>query len=71
MNKSFEIKFAVDSMLYDYDRVVDEMGYGGAIKKVMKHHLMRGKFESIHTDLEEIGISEVKVNDKGFEFVRH
>ena len=57
-------------MLYGYDRIIAEMGMGGAIKEVMKHHLLWGNYGGINSDLEDIGIGGVEVTDKGFRFLR-
>ena len=65
---SFQIKFAVDTMLMGED--TDKMGMGAAIRLVMRDTKIRGKFDSIHPDLEKEGYSGVEVTDEGFKFVR-
>ena len=65
---SFQIKFAVDRMLMGKD--TDKMGMGAAIRLVMTNNKIRGKFESIHPDLEKEGYSGVEVTDEGFKFAR-
>ena len=67
-SKSFEIKFAVDRVLVNMDP--DKIELGPAIRLVMKHPKIRGKYNSIHPDLEEMGITGVEVTDQGFKFVR-
>ena len=50
--KSFELKFGVDSMLLNKNP--SEMGMGPAIRLVMKHKRINGKFEDIHPELRDV-----------------
>ena len=67
--KSFEIKFAVDQMLRNKDH--ENIELGPAIRLVMTHSKIKGKFDSIHPDLEKMGFTGVEVTDQGFRFVRN
>ena len=66
--KSFEIKFAVDQMLMQKDS--EKIELGPAIRLVMTHSKINGKFDSIHPDLEKMGFTGVEVTDYGFRFVK-
>ena len=65
---SYKIKFAVHAMLVNVDP--DKIGLGEAIKMVMNYETIRTKFESVHPDLEKIGIARVEVTEDGLCFVR-
>ena len=43
---------------------------GSLIKLVMSHGTMRGMFDSVHPELEEMGITAIEVTEKGFMFCR-
>ena len=64
---SYQLKFAVDDRLANTNP--DKIGMGEAIRKVMEYVTIKNRFGSVHTDLAEIGITEVKVTDKGLQFV--
>ena len=64
---SFQLKFAVDDRLANTNP--DQIRMEGAIRKVMEYVTIKNKFGSVHADLAEIGITEVKVTDKGLQFV--
>jgi hypothetical protein len=65
---SYKIKFAVERMLNNVDP--DKIGMGNAVRKVMEYKTIRGKFASVHTDLEKKGITGLEVtDDQGFLFV--
>ena len=64
---SFACKYAVDRVLMNIKP--DEIGMGKAIKMVIEYRTLRGKFDSVHPDLERIGIPRVDVTDEGFKFV--
>ena len=66
--KSFELKFAVDMELNNKNP--SEMGMGPAIRLVMKHTRINGKFDDIHPELRDVGFTGVEVTDQGFKFVR-
>ena len=46
---------------------MDELG--GAIKDIIQHKTIRGKFSSIHPDLATEGITRVEVGEEGLYFI--
>ena len=81
--KSYEIKFALASMLGQMMADTDLWAManpahvqqntdslGSMIKLVMSHGTMRGMFDSVHPELEEMGITAIEVTEKGFRFCR-
>ena len=66
---SYKCKYAVDYHLLNVD--ADKMVLGEAIRKVMSYYTIRGKFTSVHKELQEKeGITRVEVLDEGFKFHR-
>ena len=66
---SYKCKYAVESMLLNVDP--DKMVLGEAIRKVMSYYTIRGKFTSVHKELQEKeGMTRVEVLDDGFQFHR-
>ena len=43
---------------------------GAAIKEIIHYHTIRGKFSSVHSDLEAEGITRVEVGEEGLHFFR-
>ena len=66
--KSYQCKFAIDSVL-DY-RDVSVADMGNDIQKVIHYHTLRGKFSSIHPELRREGIIRVEVGKEGLHFIR-
>ena len=58
------MKFAVDYRLANMNP--NKMGMGEAIS--LEYNTIKNKFGSVHTELAEIGITEVKVTDHGLQF---
>lgn len=67
--KSYECKFAVADVMGNRRNVSDEE-FGSAIRAVIHHHTIRGKFSSIHPDLRRLGFTRVEVKEEGLLFVR-
>ena len=44
---------------------------GAAIKEIIQHKNIRGKFSSVHPDLASEGIIRVEVGEEGLHFVRN
>ena len=64
---SYKCKYAVQDQLKNVDP--DKMVLGEAIRKVMSYYTIRGKFTSVHKELQEKeGITRVEVMDEGFFF---
>ena len=70
----FHCKFAWNEVLTNRHtrRVtdIDESELGIALQEVIKHRIIRGKFNSVHPDLRARGIVKVEVGEKGFIFRR-
>ena len=67
--KSYECKFAVNDLLQNRQTVSDEE-FGSAIRAVIHHVTIRGKFSSIHPDLKRLGFTRVEVGEEGLLFIR-
>ena len=52
------------------NRVVNAKELGKAIRDVIHHKTLRGKFSSVHPELRQEGIVRVDVGEKGLRFVR-
>ena len=68
--KSYQCKFANNSVL-TMNRVVSvEEDLGKALQDVIHHKTLRGKFSSVHPELRREGIVRVDVGEKRLHFVR-
>ena len=61
-------------MKYAVDRSLDGKKYetadiGESMARVMKYWTVRGKFESVHPELEKIGVKRIKITATGLKFV--
>ena len=65
---SYKVKFAVQQVLGNKEiESMDELG--AAIKEIIQHKTIRGKFSSVHPDLAAEGITRVEVGEEGLHFV--
>ena len=64
--KSYECKYAVDSVLYNKEPAMDKLGE--ALLKVLNHETIRGKFEGVHKDLRKLGVTKVVICENGIKF---
>ena len=60
-------------MKYALDRSLDGKKYetmdiGTSLERVMKYWTVRDKFNGVHPDLREIGVTRVSVSQQGLEF---
>ena len=62
-----QIKFAVDRSLDA--KKYEEADIGKSLLRVLKFWTLTGKFTGVHPDLAKIGVTEVKVTEKGLEFL--
>ena len=60
------MKFSVDKSLDA--KKYEEALIGQSLQIVMKYWTFIGKFNGVHPDLKEIGVTEVRVTDHGLEF---
>ena len=64
--KSYQCKFAVNMVLNNKEPAIDKIGE--AIREVINFEHLRGMFDSVHTDLANLGVTKVKIDDKGLIF---
>ena len=67
--KSYECKFALSDVMANRRNVSVEE-FGSAIRAVIHHDTIRGKFSSIHPNLKQLGFTRVEVKEEGLLFVR-
>ena len=68
--RSYQCKFAVQQALIS--KSIESMEeLGEAIKEIIHHPTIRGKFSSVHPDLAADGITRVEVGDEGLHFSRN
>ena len=67
--KSYECKFALKDVMRNRRNVSNEE-FGSAIRAVIHHHTIRGKFSSIHPDLRQLGFTRVEVKEEGLLLIR-
>ena len=67
--KSYQCKFAINHVLLN-SAVSDVEELGDVIQKVIHYHTLRGKFSSVHPELEREGIVRVEVGEEGLHFIR-
>ena len=67
--RSYQCKFAVDRVFIN--KSIESMEeVGAAIKEIIHFKTIRGKFSSIHPDLEAEGITRVEVGEEGLLFIK-
>ena len=67
--RSYQLKYAVDQALIN--KSIDRTGdLGTALKEIIHHNTIRGKFSSVHSDLAAVSIAKVEVGEKGLHFIR-
>ena len=64
--KSYECKFAVYMTLPFREPTSDKIGE--ALREVINFANIRGKFDSIHPDLKNIGVTKIEIGDNGLKF---
>ena len=65
--KSYQCKYGISFVLNN--RAVAAKELGKAIRDVLQHDTLRGKFSSVHPELRREGIVRVDVGEKGLHFV--
>ena len=66
--RSYQCKFAVQQVFKNTSIESMEV-LGAAINEIIHYRTIRGKFSSVHPDLEGEGITKVEVGEKGLHFV--
>ena len=67
--RSYQCKYAVkDALRMNSIKSMEEVGT--AIKEVIQHSTIRGKFSSVHPDLAAEGITRVEVGEEGLHFIK-
>ena len=64
--KSFECKFAVRLVLHNKEPAVDQIAE--ALRKVLNHPTIRGKFGGVHEDLRKLGVTKIVICENGINF---
>ena len=69
--RSYQCKYAVNVLQYNksIEYGMSMEWFGAAIKEVIYHKTIRGKFSSVHPDLAAIGITRVEVGEEGLYFI--
>ena len=66
--RSYQLKYAVDRVFFN--KSIDSTeDLGTAIKEIIHHSTIRGKFSSVHPDLAAEGITRVEVGEEGLHFI--
>ena len=66
--RSYQCKFAIQQALMN--KSIESMEeVGAAIKEVIHHSTIRGKFSFVHPDLEAEGVTKVEVMEEGLHFI--
>ena len=65
---SYTLKIAIDSVLRNRDPERKE--FGSALRAILQHETLRGRFDSVSEDLEAEGITRVEVGEEGLIFHR-
>ena len=67
--RSYQCKYAVNDALQN--KGIESMeDVGAAMKEIIQHKNIRGKFSSVHPDLAEEGIIRVEVGEEGLHFIK-
>ena len=66
--KSYQLKYAVERV-YLNKNIDNTKDLGRAIKEIIHHYSIRGKFSSVHPDLAAEGITRVEVGEEGLHFI--
>ena len=68
--RSYQCKYAVNQVFMNMS--VDSMDkVGAAIKEIIHHYNIRGKFSSVHPDLMKYGVTRVEVGEEGLQFIKN
>ena len=69
--RSYQCKYAVNVLQYNksIEYGMSMEWFGAAIKEVIHHKTIRGKFSSVHPDLTAEGITRVEVGEEGLHFI--
>ena len=67
--RSYDCKLAVHKVLGMTGKSVPEDKFGEAIRDVINCKDLRGKFDGVHKDLKNLGVTKVEVVDDGLDFL--
>ena len=67
-SRSYQIKYELNDV-FSNKTIDSTKDLGSAIKKVIHHGTLRGKFSSVHPDLAAEGITRVEVGEEGLHFI--
>ena len=66
--RSYQMKYVVDRVFLNKS-INSAKDLGLAIKVIIHYQTIRGKFSSVHSDLEAEGINRVEVGEEGLHFL--
>ena len=64
--KSYQCKFAVHNVLQTKTPATGK--FGQTIQEVINYRNIRGKFNSVHQDLKNLGVTKIEIGDNGLNF---
>ena len=67
--RSYDCKLAVHLLLGMDGKPVPDDKFGEAIREVINFYDVRGKFDGVHKDLTNLGVTKVEVGDDGLVFL--
>ena len=68
--RSYQLKYVVGQVFLN--KSIDSTeDLGLALKMIIHHKTIRGKFSSVHPDLAAEGITRVEVGEEGLHFIRN
>ena len=67
--RSYQMKFAVAQLFLNQKQIDSTNDLGRAIKDIIHHKTIRGKFSSVHPDLAAEGITKVEIREEGLFFI--
>ena len=67
--KSYQCKYAVNEV-FSNKSIESTEELGAAIEEIIQYKTIRGKFSSVHPDLEAESITRVEVGEEGVHFIK-
>ena len=64
--KSYDCKFAVHNVLGGKEITSNKIGE--ALREVIRYKNVRGKFDSVHPELKNLGVTKIEIGDNGLIF---
>ena len=64
--KSYDCKFAIHNVLMG--KKITSNKIGEALREVIRYENIRGKFDSVHPELKNLGVTKIEIGDNGLQF---